>query len=306
MRDNLSTQISKAMKRFVIQVIVFFAIIVVIDVACGYAFRYMETHTKGGFTLRDKFISKELNTDVILYGSSRCVHHYNPKIIEDSLGMSCYNAGQDGNGIILTYGRLLMQNRRKIPKIIVCDINPEFDLMAGDDHRFFQWLKSYYDQEGIKDIFYSIDAKERYKMLSNMYRYNSRFLEITTDFIHPMHQPEANGFVPHDNGMKKSKIKTSMKMVEPVFDEIKLNYLEKFIDESKGSKLVFVVSPIWYGMDERVLEPLRLLCQRRGVEIVEFENNPKYVHNDYYFHDGNHMSRRGADKFTSELIKYIK
>jgi hypothetical protein len=294
------------MKRFVIQVIVFFAIVAVIDVACGYGFRYMETHAKGGFTLRDKFISKELNTDVILYGSSRCVHHYNPQIIEDSLGMTCYNAGQDGNGIILTYGRLLMQNRRKVPKIIVCDIHPEFDLMVSDNHRFFQWLKSYYDQEGIKEIFYSIDIKEKYKMLSNLYRYNSRFLEITTDYVHPMHQPKANGFVPHDNGMNKSKIKPPIKQEKLEFDEIKLNYIEKFIDESKDSKLVFVVSPIWYGMDERMLVPLREICQRKGVKLVEFENSPKYVHNDYYFHDGNHMSHRGADEFTRELIQYIK
>lgn len=294
------------MKRFVVQVLVFLALIVAIDIACGYAFRYMEAHTKGGFTLRDRYISKELDADVILYGSSRCVHHYNPQIIEDSLHLSCYNAGQDGNGIILTYGRLLMQNKRHVPKIIACDINPEFDLLAGDDHRYFQWLKSYYDQEGIKDIFLTIDWKERYKMLSQMYRYNSRFLEIVTDFLHPMHQPEANGFVPHGNGMNKSKIKTDVFPSNPAFDEIKIEYLEKFIEECSESKLVIVVSPIWYGMDDRALEPLRELCQRKGVALIEFENDSKYVHNDYYFHDGNHMSLRGANEFTSELVQYLK
>lgn len=294
------------MKRFVIQVLAFLVLVVVIDLVCGFAFRYMEAHTKGGFTLRDRYISNELNTDVILYGSSRCVHHYNPQIIEDSLHLTCYNAGQDGNGIILSYGRLLMQNRRHVPKVIVCDVNPEFDLLSGDDHRFFQWLKSYYDEEGIRDIFITIDAKEKYKMLSQMYRYNSRFLEITTDYIHPMHQPESNGFVPHRNGMNKSKIKTVEIKQDPVFDEIKLQFLERFVDECARSKLVFVVSPIWYGMDERVLEPLREICQRKGVTLIEFENDPKYVHNDYYFHDGNHMSRRGADEFTSELVQYLK
>ena len=294
------------MKRFVIQVLVFGAIMAVIDIACGFAFRYMEDNTKGGFTLRDRYISKELNTDVIIYGSSRSVHHYNPQIIEDSLHLTCYNAGQDGNGIILTYGRLLMQNKRHVPKIIICDINPEFDLLAGDNHRFFQWLKSYYNQDGIRDIFLSIDSKERYKMISQMYRYNSRFLEIIIDYVYPLNQSETNGFVPYSNGMNKSKIKKVLSNPNIVFDEKKIEYLERFVNECSGSKLVFVVSPIWYGMDERVLEPLREICQRKGVTLIEFENDPKYVHNDYYFHDGNHMSKRGADEFTSELIQYLK
>ena len=294
------------MKSFLFKIVLFMALLATIDIACGHLFRYMEFNTKGGMTLRDRYISRELDKDIIIYGSSRCVHHYNPIIFEDSLGLSCYNAGQDGNGIILSYGRLIMQNRRRVPEIIICDINPEFDLLMGDNHRYLQWLKSYYNEDGVKGIFDTIDSNEQYKMLSQLYRYNSRFLEITTDYIHPLFYPEPNGFVPQSNGMNKSKIKQKKEHETYEYDPVKIQYLERFIDECRGSKLIFTVSPIWYGMDESMLLPLRELCLRKGIALLEFENSEKYVHNDYYFHDGNHMSIRGADEFSGEVVEYLK
>ena len=294
------------MKSFLIKIGLFIVILAGIDVASGFLFRYLETNTRGGMTLRDRYISRELNKDIIIYGSSRCVHHYNPSIFEDSLGLSCYNAGQDGNGIILSYGRLLMQNHRMVPKMIICDINPEFDLLAGDNHRYLQWLKTYYDEDGIKNIFDAVDKMEQYKMMSMLYRYNSRFLEIATDFIHPLYNPEPNGFVPQSDGMDKRKIKQKDKKESFEFDPVKIYHLERFIDEGAESRLVFVISPIWYGMDEDVLQPLREICHRKGIILLEFENSDKYVHNDYYFHDGNHMSKRGADEFSKEVVEYLK
>ena len=41
--------------------------------------------------------------------------------MEDSLHMTCYNCGNDGSGIVLSYGRLLMVKERKTPKIIIQD-----------------------------------------------------------------------------------------------------------------------------------------------------------------------------------------
>lgn len=306
MPDSSFTQISKAMKRFIAQVIAFLVIIASIDRLCGVAFKYLEDNAKGGFSLRDRYINQELNADVIIYGSSRCAHHYDPAIFQDSLGLSCYNAGQDGSGIILSYGRLLLQNKRKKPQIIICDINPDFDLFVCDNHRFLHWLKSYYYEEGISDIFNSIDKTEKFKMLSWMYRYNSRFIEIMVDYFHPMQKLNENGFVPNRGEMDKTKIRSREGIDSFVFDEVKIHYIDKFIDECRDSKLIFVVSPIWYGMDENALYPLREICQQKNVVLLEFENNIKYVHNDFYFYDGNHLNSRGADEFSKDLCVILK
>lgn len=296
------------MKRFLIQVAVFISIIIVVDVACGFAFKQVESKAQGGFTYRDNYICNKLESDVLVSGSSRCVRHYNPQKISDSLGLTCYNSGQMGNGIVLNYGRIRMILERKRPKIIIYDLHPRFDLLVGEDnHRYLTWLKSHYEREGVADIFDSVDKTEKYKMLSKMYRYNSRWVEILMDFVHPISEVRNDGFSPLMGKMDKTKIHSEdITEQDYSFDDLKIGYLNKLIDESQESKLFIVVSPIWYGMDTLQFEPIRKICQERGVPFIDFSNDPKYVHHDEYFKDGNHMNDRGADEFTNDLIAYLK
>ena len=297
------------MKRFLVQIIAFLLVIIVVDMTSGYLFKYIESKAKGGFTYRDNYICDKMETDIFVSGSSRCVRHYNPQIITDSLGLSCYNAGQMGNGIILNYGRLRMIDERKRPSVIIYDLHPAFDLLVGDDnHRYLTWLKSHYDRNGIADIFYSVDKKERFKMISRMYRYNSRWVEIMMDYLHPVSEARNNGFSPLKGEIDRMKIRTEglRGNHEYIFDDLKLRYIEKMIEESSDSKLFIVVSPIWYGMDTLQFAPVKELCQERGIPFIDFSNDPKYVGNNEFFKNGSHMNERGADEFTKDLIELIK
>ncbi|SEW24646.1 hypothetical protein SAMN04487827_2307 [Prevotella sp. khp7] len=297
------------MKKFIIKTAIFLAIITGIDIVAGVVFDYLRTHAEGGMTSRDNYICNELKTDILLCGSSRCVHHFNPQIITDSLEMSSYNSGQDGNGIILLYGRLQMIKQHMTPKLVIYDITPSFDLLQGEDnHRYLTWLKPYYAKKEIKEILLSVDSTERYKMLSSMYRYNSHIIEILIDFLRPIINAENNGFVPLLGKMDKSKIRRNDATHTPIdydYDFLKLFYLEKYV-EALGNNIVFCVSPIWYGMDTKQLSPVIKLCKKRGIEFIDFSNDPKYVRNDIYFKDGGHMNSLGADEFTKDLIKELR
>ena len=296
------------MKRFLIRISLLFLLVALADVIGGSALSYLARHAKGGFTQRDNYICDKLETDFLLMGSSRCVRHYNPQIITDSLGLSCYNTGQMGNGIILNYGRLRMIDERKKPSAVIYDITPEFDIFIGDDnHRYLTWLKQHYDRDGIADIFESVDPTEKYKMKSQLYRYNSRIIELMADYLHPISDTRADGFSPLIGELDKSKIRQEEgNGFLPNVDALKMRYINNLIDELDGTKLLFVVSPKWYGMDSTQFLPIMDVCQQRGVPFIDFSNDPKYVHQDIYFKDGNHMNARGADEFTKDLIAYIK
>lgn len=67
----------------------------------------------------DNFISDEVDANILIFGSSRAAHHYVPSILSDSLDMSCYNCGMDGNGIIYGYGKLKTITARYYPKIVI-------------------------------------------------------------------------------------------------------------------------------------------------------------------------------------------
>lgn len=298
------------MKRFVFKIVLFLVILAAVDMAVGFAFRKLEHSAKGGFTLRDNYICDQLETDILISGSSRCVRHYNPQIISDSLGLTCYNSGQMGNGIILNYGRFKMINERRKPSVVIYDLQPGFDLLAGDDnHRYLTWLKSHYEREGISDIFESVDETEKYKMVSQMYRYNSRLIELLTDRLHPITEARDDGFSPLKGELDPSKIrrgKDKLDKVQYTFDPLKMEYIRKMIDEAAGCKLYFVVSPIWYGMDTLQFQPVKEICREKGITFIDFSNNPKYVHQDKWFKDGNHMNERGADEFTRDFVKLLR
>lgn len=298
------------MKIFIIKISLFFAVIILIDLSLGQILDYIQIYAKGGATFRDNFICNELTCDVLLLGSSRCEHHYNPIIISDSLGITCYNAGQAGNGIIVAYARYLMISERKRPLCLVYDVTPDFDLLKGyDNHRYLTWLRSYYDRECVKEIFETVDKMEKYKMISHLYRYNSRFIEEILDWLHPISDTSLGGFEPLNGEMDKNKIvinKNNNQPIEYVFDSLKISYLENIIDHAGKDRIVFTISPRWYGMDEKSYKPLVEMCKEKGVLLLDFANNPKYTYHDLFFKDGNHLNARGADEFTSELIGFIK
>lgn len=308
-QTSLFTQISNVMKKFFLQIGLFALIVVFADVLIGHGLEYIVSHIQIGGQGRDNYIANKANEDILVFGSSRAVHHYNATMMMDSLGLSCYNCGDDGSGIILSYGRLSMIKDRHQPRIIIQDVTPSFDLIENDNHKYLGWLKAHYNKECVHPIFDDVDKTEKYKMMSYLYRYNSRFLQnLITFFMGIANDEGVRGFRPMKGKIDKMKLREIDELIKDsyVFDSLKLSYIDKFINLVGKAELVFVVSPIWYGMDPRQLEPMKEICRKRGIEFIDFSNDPKYVHNDILFKDGTHLNANGADEFTKDLICYLK
>ena len=300
------------MKRFICKVGLFLFLITIVDIVFGYTMGSITKRIDIGGTGRNNYICDKMTDDVLIFGSSRAEHHYNAQMISDSLGVSCYNAGEGGCGIILAYGRLLMILERCTPKTIIYEVTPRYDYLYGDDnHQYLGRLKQKYDRFGVDSIFWSVDPSERYKMISRMYRHNSSFLQnLIVYFFRMSTDTGVKGFRPYYEEMDTMKIKGSKKIYDSkegyVYDSLKIHYIDKFLEKTKSMKLVFVVSPVWYGQDTLVLEPIKQICKKRNTYIIDFSNSPKYVHHNEYFKDGVHLNARGADEFTKDLIIELK
>ena len=294
------------MKRFVIKLLAFLLLMFIVDRGVGLGMKYMQEHAKGGYIgHHNKIINSD--EDILIFGSSKAIHHYNPQIIKDSLGMSCYNCGQDGNGIILFYGWWQLMKDRHVPKIVIYDVNPGFDLFIGENNqKYLGWLRSEYDNNDIKQIFEKVDYTEKYKMYSMMYRYNSKFLQNIVDFIHPIFKIKSDGFLPLKGELDKIKIKKKRSDSEHQrIDSLKLELIEKLVVDIKkhNSQVILVASPVWYGKEDVQFDALRKICKENGVLFLNYSNDPKYVRKNRYFRDGSHLNARGADEFTRDLIK---
>ena len=301
------------MKAFFIKVSIFFLLLIAIDKVNGYVLEYVVNHIDQGGAGRNNYICNKVEDDIIILGSSRAVYHYNVKMIEDSLGYSCYNCGESSNGIILSYGRLLMIQQRRIPKVILYEITPSHDYLDGKDNQQYLYrLKTMYNRPGIDSIFLDVDKTERYKMISQQYRYNSSFIQNLIVFITKKSADTGiKGFIPlygtaDTMKLRKNYIAYDSNKEDYIYDPLKMKYIHKFIDLSKYSKLVFIVSPVWYGMDTAILDTIKNICQSQSIPLYDFSNDSKYVHNTTYFKDGKHLNAKGADEFTKDLIKVLR
>lgn len=294
------------MKRFLAKIVLFIALMILCDNVVGYAMDYVLNNIEVGGQQRDNYICNQANEDILIFGSSRAVFHYNPQILEDSLGATCYNCGENGCGIYNSYGRLLMIKERHFPQIII----KEVDGLNKGDLKDLNWLRTRYERDGISDIFDDVDPLEKYKMTCKMYRYNTKCLQNFIVYLTSISSDAGNkGFRPKDEDFDPLKVKTdsrvSANVDTPDIDSLKILYTNKFIDLAEGARLYFVASPIWYGRDSLELEPIRKICYQRNVPFIDFSNDPKYVHRNEYFADGIHMNSRGADEFTKDLIKHL-
>lgn len=298
------------MRKFLLNICLFLLLTLVLDQVAGHCLQYVSDSIKIGGTGKDNYICNEVSDDILIFGSSRAENHYNTQLMTDSLNIPCYNCGESGCGILLSYGRLQMILERHKPKVVIYDLNPDFDMHLGaDNHKYLYRLKPHYGKNGIDSIFYNVDEKESIKMLSGMYRFNSVFFQNLLVFLSGMATDDGiRGFRPIKEKFDPMKITEDgdKRYSNKVIDTLKMKYLEKFIDMLCETDLIFVVSPVWYGLDTTAFEPVKEICKRKSIIFVDFSNNSKYVHNDNYFVNGQHLNEKGADEFSKDIVKVLK
>lgn len=291
------------MRKFIMRTAIFASLMVALDFAAGKLLETMTDMLPAGGAGNSNYICNEMRDDIVILGSSRALHHYNPVIIADSTGLSCFNCAKEGNGIILMYGRYRMVADRYTPKAVLYEVTPLFDLAEWDNHTFLPELRHFYGRPYIDSIFLNVDATERYKMLSHIYRYNSQLPLILAGFIGKV-PGGTRGYIPlygtmrgHDPGQDRIT----------AYDSLKLYYLERLINDCHGrTQLVFTASP-WYGStSDSVFAPVRQLCEKYGVPFINHYSDPSFCHRQEYFANSNHLNRHGSEAFTRLVASELK
>lgn len=295
------------MKIFIRNLLLFFLAIIAIDITWGIVCQYLNDHSKGGGIRSRYYVCKQSNEDVLIFGSSRAKHHYVPEIIEDSLGLSCYNTGEDGNGIILSYGFLRMITSRYEPKVIIYDIS-DYDIYEDDNVKYLNYLKPYYHETGIDSLFWSIEPKTRLMMCSNLYRFNTTCLRVLGNYFHPI-TTYPKGYMPLYNTMNwEPKIEKSDIGTEKHIDSIKMHYFEQFImlAKQKGIAVFCCVSPKYKGSSiPSYYSSIMNLCEQYKVPFLYYCNAKEISNNRDYFQDPTHLNDEGARQYTSLMLRDI-
>ncbi len=305
----------RIMRSFVLKAGLFLLMLVMLDRVLGLGLDYVSSHITAGEAGRDNYISDSVAADVLIMGSSKAFRHYNAQMMTDSLGLSCYNCGEGACGILLAYSRLLMIGGRQYPKHIIYEITPIYDYLIYDEsQRALGRLKLHYGRiHAIDSLLWQVDATQRYKMCSLLYRHNSScMLDLTTYFLKSQEQTAVRGFLPFEGSFDPMKTQVNApvqydRSMGYRYDSLKIKYFHRFLDLAQAhSSVTFVVSPVWYGQDTLVMEFVKDVCKKRAIPLLDFSNDSKYVHQDKYYSDGIHLNALGADEFTRDLINQLK
>lgn len=295
------------MRKFLLNILLFFAIIAIVDCVIGLTGDYLQSHAKGGDTrILNDFVMKDKH-DVVIFGSSRAHHHYDTPFISDVLGVDVYNAGYDGNGVILAYGLMNLVLERYAPQLIIYDIEPAFDIIeySGDNNhkRYISKLKPYYRHPGVEDIIREVSTEEWIKIHSGMLRYNSQIVTIAVDNLKKPSEA-LNGYQPSKGEYNG---KPSNANYNTVVDGFKLEYIEKMIElaQTKSVSIMFVASPKYTLATSGELKVVKEICLKRNVAFIDYYNDSEFMLHKEWFKEPMHLNAKGAKVFSTRLIDDI-
>lgn len=251
--------------------------------------------------------------DLLVFGSSRALHHYNTELIQDSLNITSYNVGEGGQNIY--YHNLLLKTvlSRYTPKTIILDLfNMDFEETAStwNKERLAVLLPFSAEHKIIDSAFRTFDPNHKFKMFSHTYPFNSEVYRIVRNNYVPYHN-SFNGFMPiaAENGLAESKQPVETKTGGSL-DSSKVAEMESFINDclNEGIDLKLIVSPSfrWYEKGNSYEEFISYLKNEFPVEIYSFQNDSFFVDHPELFRDANHLNAKGADVFTERVLSLIE
>ncbi len=303
------------MRSFLSKILLFGALVVIIDIISGYGYRSLISHAKGGSSFKNCYIADKSEDDIIILGSSKAVHHYNPCIIEDSLRISCYNAGEEGCGIVTSYPRYQMIASRKIPKLVIYEVTPTFDYLKCDEYsKYLGPIRQCLNKKPVADAFSIFgDRFEPVRIKSNMYRNNSSLLVNLIDCFKC--DEYAKGFSPLEGHLSPTLNHNKPKVFyDNEIDSLKLDYFDSFIKETQkdGVQLLLMISPRFFKTKNEAVEfaknfdVIRSMAHQRNTPIIDHSYIEGISNDSTLFNDYVHLNSKGAASYSRCIIPELR
>lgn len=270
-----------------------------IDILFGVGCRYLNSHSLGGDTKSLYHVAKECDEDVLIFGSSRAVHHYVPEILADSLGMSVFNCGKNGNGILFLYSCLNLITERYTPKMIIYDISG-YDVVKDDYSKYLGLQKRFYDNPSVSEFVDEIYPNEKWKLLSNLYMYNGTWIQMLSDYLHPQRIVSNTGYKPLTQTMTYDP-KLPLPTVSAEWDPLKKDVFKRFCAKCKEKNIILVValSPFYKAQSSIEYQKVIDFCKEYNITMINSYYDSHIVEDISNFMDSYHLNDHGAHNYTS-------
>lgn len=300
------------MKRFVIWIVTVIATVVVLDLGLGLFFgAFIKKRTLPGDYESIDYLLRRNDRDLLVLGSSVALNSLNTKTLEDSLGMTSFNGG--GNGQTFPFFLTVLKGAvaQHAPKAVVLCVQPQAFTGADLGGRY-NFLVPYYGLN-ISDIDANLDSRAPYEktlLKSATYRLNTIWFRI---LLYHFIKPDIRG----DNGYVGKPIPPSF----PVKNDITIGALSsrreaellEFIKtcNDNGIKLSIFFTPEFNNYVNKedsntVIDQVTEIARRHGVEVFNDSQVEPFASDSTLFYDNVHINVDGTQIYTEQAINRLK
>ena len=299
---------------FIFKIILLAAIVFILDFSIGKTLQYFYFKQSSGYLYRTTYSIEKTNAEILIFGTSRAAHHYNSTLIENQLHKTCYNAGGDGQSTFYHYAIFKAALSRYSPKIIIFDLNITEFVKGNDSYDRLSALLPYYQSHReIQPIVNLKSNYEKYKLVSQIYPYNSLLLKIIMGNLEinknrTQLESDIKGYVPLYRTWNKPICNDKSTSYE--IDYQKVKYFENLIKDCKKNKiqLYIVVSPFFIKSNyaDYSVSIGQNIAKKYAIPFYNYYQDSVFITNHSLFADMDHLNSYGAEIFSKLVVDKIK
>jgi hypothetical protein len=298
------------MKRFLKYIFVFLICLVILDIGNRWLNYTAFKSVPEGNSTRLEYPYYYLNkpVKVLVLGASRAQAHYNTVMLEDSLDMTCYNAGVAGRPIYDSYLSLLKAIENGGVKIVLLDLMPSQFSEEWMDERYVALNPFYWSNNSVREVVDCISGsplKNSLSYYSSLIQYSGQGA-IFNAYFYPSKTKNDKGYVPHPYLDRPIKF-TRNKVPSPKMSKFAEKYLQLISKtcQSNNIQLYLCISPSLHNVDD-FISYVSAFTELQYGEFLNLAYMEDITSDLYLWNDSGHLNSKGADLFTIKLVKLLK
>lgn len=263
----------------------------------------------------------KVNSDIVIYGSSRAWVHIDAPMIQDSLKIRTYNLGIDGHNFWLQNlrHRLLLKFNKK-PELIIYSVDIFTLQKRGDLYNKEQFLPYMLWDKDIERSTISYNGFNIPDYYVPLLRYYGKYDHIREAFRLKL-KPQNNAPT-RKNGYEGQlatwnddfdKAKVGIEKYTANLDTASVRLFEAFLKNaiSQKIKVALIYTPEYIEGQEftknrnEIINIYKSLGIKYDIPFYDFSND-SMVYDKKYFYNAEHLNKSGAELLTKELIDTLK
>ena len=274
------------------------------------------------FGVSNRIVDGEINADIVISGSSRALGHYDPRIIEELIGLKAFNIGLNGSQTDMQLARLKTYLRHnKKPLLLIHNLDLfSFQTTHGGVYDPGQYVPYLADPEVYAALARINPDVWRARFLP-LYGYAAedlRFnwiLGVMGFFGWNPSEDQFLGFKPRYSAWTEDFERSKAMNPDGMRFEIEADGVKEMEDllrlcKEQGIKVLLVYSPEYLEMQKlttnraQVFARFDELSNRFGAPILDYSASPISARREN-FYNSQHLNAGGARTFSMDLAKTL-